>query len=100
MLTARINRETDRLLHDLDISRTAMIVLAALRRSAEPQRLSPAELSEAALLSSAGMTAQLDQLEERGLVRRSPHPEDRRSIYVTLTRAGQTLLDKAIDTYT
>jgi DNA-binding MarR family transcriptional regulator len=45
------------------------------------------------------MTAQLDQLEERGLVRRSPHPEDRRAIYVTLTRPGQKLVDKAIETY-
>jgi DNA-binding MarR family transcriptional regulator len=99
MLTARINRETDRLLQDLDVSRTAMIVLAALRRSGEPQRLSPAELSEAAQLSSAGTTAQLDQLEERGLVRRSPHPDDRRSIYVTLTRPGQKLVDRAIEIY-
>jgi DNA-binding MarR family transcriptional regulator len=99
MLTVRINRETDRLLHDLNVSRTAMIILAALRRSGDPQRLSPSELSEAALLSSAGMTAQLDQLEERGLVRRSPHPEDRRAIYVTLTRPGERLVDKAIETY-
>jgi DNA-binding MarR family transcriptional regulator len=99
MLTARINRETDLLLHDLNVSRTAMITLAALRRSGDAQRLSPSELSEAALLSSAGMTAQLDQLEERGLVRRSPHPEDRRAIYVTLTRPGERLVDKAIETY-
>jgi DNA-binding MarR family transcriptional regulator len=99
MLTSRINRETDRLLHDLDVSRTAMIVLAALRRSGESQRLPPSELSQAAMLSSAGMTAQLDQLEERGLVRRSPHPEDRRALYVTLTRSGERLVDKAIDVY-
>ena len=99
MLTGRINRETDRLLHDLDVSRTAMIILAALRRSSNGQRLSPSELSQAALLSSAGMTAQLDQLEERGLVRRSPHPEDRRALYVTLTPSGQKLVDKAIETY-
>jgi|ERR1700736_1451660 len=99
MLTGRINRETDRLLYDLDVSRTAMIILAALRRSGDAQRLSPSELSQAALLSSAGMTAQLDQLEQRGLVRRSPHPEDRRGLYVTLTRAGQRLVDKAIETY-
>ena len=99
MLTVRINRETDRLLHDLDVSRTAMIVLAALRRSGDAQRLSPSALSQAVLLSSAGMTAQLDQLEERGLVRRSQHPEDRRAIYVTLTRPGQKLVDKAIETY-
>ncbi len=99
MLTGRINRETDRRLHDLNISRTAMIILAALRRSGDGQRLSPSELSQAALLSSAGMTAQLDQLEERGLVRRSPHPEDRRALYVTLTRSGQSLVDKAIEAY-
>lgn len=99
MLTSHINRETDRLLHDLNLSQTALFVLAALRRSGDAQRLSPRELSQAALLSSAGMTAQLDQLEERGLVRRSPHPEDRRAIYVTLTRPGQKLVDQAIETY-
>ena len=38
-------------------------------------------------------------LEERRLVRRSPHPEDRRALYVTLTRSGQSLVDKAIDAY-
>src|SRR6202171_1141607 len=99
MLTSRINRETDRLLHDLDVSRTPMIVLAALRRSGEPHGLSPSKLSQAAMLSSAGMTAQLDQLEERGLVRRSPHPADRRAIYVTLTRSGERRVDRAIDVY-
>jgi len=99
MLTGRINRETDWLLQDLNVSRTAMIILAALRRSGDGQRLSPSELSQAALLSSAGMTAQLDQLEERGLLRRSPHPDDRRALYVTLTPSGQRLVDKAIETY-
>src|ERR1700737_5211362 len=51
MLTGRINRETDRLLHDLDVSRTAMAIIAALRRSSDGQPLSPSELSQAALLS-------------------------------------------------
>jgi DNA-binding MarR family transcriptional regulator len=99
MLSGRIDRETDRLLHDYNLSQTAFFVLAALRRSGDAQRLSPRDLSQAALLSSAGMTAQLDQLEERGLVRRSPHPEDRRAIYVTLTRPGQKLVDKAMEVY-
>jgi DNA-binding MarR family transcriptional regulator len=99
MLTSHINRENDALLHDYSLSQTALFVLAALRRSGVAQRLSPRELSQAVLLSSAGMTAQLDQLEARGLVRRSPHPEDRRAIYVTLTRPGQKLVEKAIETY-
>jgi DNA-binding MarR family transcriptional regulator len=99
MLTSHINRETDAVLHEYELSQTALFVLAALRRSGDAQRLLPRELSQAVLLSSAGMTAQLDQLEERGLVRRSPHPEDRRAIYVTLTRPGQKLVDKAMETY-
>src|SRR4029077_13698432 len=99
MLAGRINRETDWLLQDLNVTRTAMIILAALRRSGDGQRLSPSELSQAALLSSAGMTAQLDQLEDRGILRRSPHPDDRRALYVTLTPSGQRLVDKAIETY-
>jgi DNA-binding MarR family transcriptional regulator len=99
MLAGHINRETDLLLDDDDLAQTAFFVLAALRRSGDAQRLSPRDLSRAAIVSSAGMTAQLDQLEARGLVSRSPHPGDRRAIYVTLTRPGQKLADKAIEAY-
>lgn len=99
MLSVNVNHETDRLLRDLNLSQTALFVLAALRRASGGRPLSPRELSQAALLSSAGMTAQLDQLEERSLVRRSPHPQDRRAIHVTLTRAGQKTADEAISIY-
>jgi DNA-binding MarR family transcriptional regulator len=99
MLTVSINHETDRLLRDLNLSQTALFTLAALRRSSGGRPLLPRELSQATLLSSAGMTAQLDQLEERSLVRRSPHPEDRRAIHVTLTRTGQKTVDEAISIY-
>ena len=45
------------------------------------------------------MTAQLDQLEARALVHRSPDPHDRRGIQVNLTRGGQKLVDQAVGTY-
>jgi DNA-binding MarR family transcriptional regulator len=99
LLAGHISRETDRLLREHDVSQTSLFVLAALRRSGDGQRLSPTELSQAATLSSAGMTAQLDQLGQRDLVRRSPHPQDRRAITVTLTRAGQQLVDRALGSY-
>ena len=44
LLTSYINRETDALLRDYDLSQTALFVLAALRRSGDAQRLSPREL--------------------------------------------------------
>ena len=99
LLTSHINRETERLLHDHQLSQTAFFILAALRRASDGHRLSPRDLSQAAALSSAGMTAQLDQLEARALVQRSPHPNDRRAIHVTLTRSGQKLVDGAVETY-
>jgi DNA-binding MarR family transcriptional regulator len=99
MLTIRFNRESDDLLARYDLSQTAMFILAALRRSPDRQRLSPRALARAALLSSAGLTAQLDQLERRALIQRSPDPSDRRAIHVTITRSGQRLVDQAIGAY-
>lgn len=99
LLTVHINRETERLLRDYHLTQTALFILAALRRSRDGQRLSPRDLSQAVVLSSAGTTAQLDQLEKRLLVQRSPHPKDRRAIQVTLTRGGQKLADQAVGTY-
>src|SRR3954453_10013071 len=41
-------------------------VLAALRRTGAPYRLTPTELSRALLVTSGGMTNRLRSLEERG----------------------------------
>jgi len=38
------------------------------------------------------VTVALDQLEKRGLVRRKPHPTDRRTPLAVLTPAGQEML--------
>jgi|SRR5438105_3109687 len=99
LLTIRINRESDQVLSGFDLTLTGWMTLVALRRSGGDQRLSPGELSRVIALSSAGMTAQLDQLEGSDLVKRSPHPDDRRAVHVTLTRAGQKLVDRAYGPY-
>jgi DNA-binding MarR family transcriptional regulator len=99
LLTVRINRESERLLRDFNLSHTSWWILSLLRRSADGQRLTPGELTRTLPISSAGMTAQLDQLQERNLVERSPHPDDRRALYVTLTRAGQKLFHETIEPY-
>jgi DNA-binding MarR family transcriptional regulator len=40
------------------------------------------------------VTLALDQLEKRRLLKRRPHPSDRRTILASLTPAGRELLDK------
>jgi DNA-binding MarR family transcriptional regulator len=50
---------------------------------------SPRELGAATGLSSAATTAMLDRLEQRGLVHRSPDPDDRRRVVVAMTAEAQ-----------
>jgi DNA-binding MarR family transcriptional regulator len=72
-------------------------VLAALRRQGPPYELSPGALLRTTLVTSGTMTNRVDRLEQAGLVRRRPDPEDKRGVLVTLTPAGQTRVDAALD---
>jgi len=98
LLAARINRDCERLVREYALTTAGWDIVCALRRSS-PQRLSPGSLSRATMLSSAGMTSQLDQLETAGLVERFPDLEDRRAINVAVTRSGQKLVDEVIGPY-
>jgi DNA-binding MarR family transcriptional regulator len=71
-------------------------VLAALRRQGPPYRLSPGALLHATLVTSGTMTNRIDRLEQAGLVRRDPDPQDKRGVLVTLTTAGRTRVDAAL----
>lgn len=71
-------------------------VLAALRRAGSPYELSPGQLLHQTLVGSGTMTNRLDRLENRGLVRRRPDPEDGRGIRVRLAPRGQALVDAAV----
>jgi DNA-binding MarR family transcriptional regulator len=71
-------------------------VLFTLRRAGSPFRLSPTKLAASLLITSGTMTNRLDRLETRGLIRRLPNPNDRRSLDVELTAEGKRLVDEAI----
>lgn len=71
-------------------------VLFTLRRAGAPFRLSPSRLSGSLLISSGAMTNRLDRLEERGLVRRIPNPDDRRSLEIELTPKARRLVDDLV----
>jgi DNA-binding MarR family transcriptional regulator len=70
-------------------------VLAALRRAGPPYELSPGQLLTRTLVGSGTMMHRLDRLEQRGLVRRRPDPDDRRSVRVRLVARGRTKVDAA-----
>ncbi|MGN9844531.1 MarR family winged helix-turn-helix transcriptional regulator [Nonomuraea sp. H19] len=80
--------------HGLDSA--SFDVLATLRRSDPPHRLTPAELMRASMVTSGAITQRLDRLESRGLVTRSPSESDGRGVYVTLTEEGYALIERVL----
>jgi DNA-binding MarR family transcriptional regulator len=72
-------------------------VLAALRRSGPPYRLSPGRLLRETLVTSGTMTNRVDRLAARGYVERYPDPADRRGVLVRLTREGKAAVDAAFE---
>lgn len=71
-------------------------VLATLRRAGAPYALTPTQLFEVLMMSSGGMTNQLDRLQKAGLIERRPNPADRRSMLVTLTEKGLALVNETL----
>ncbi len=80
--------------HGLDAPSFDM--LATLRRSDPPHRLTPAELMRASMVTSGAISQRLDKLEARGLVTRTRAEADARNVHVALTKAGRTLIDAAL----
>lgn len=80
--------------HGLDAS--SFDVLATLRRNEPPHRLTPAELMRSAMVTSGAITQRLDRLQTGGLITRTPSESDGRVVYVELTDAGRTLVDRTL----
>ena len=96
-ISAHLERRTKAALADHDLTFYGFKVLTVLRRSGEPFRLTPSELSRSLYVISGTLTHQLDQLEEAGLVVRKPDPNDRRGVLVELTPLGLSRIDAALD---
>jgi DNA-binding MarR family transcriptional regulator len=69
-------------------------VLLTLRRAGAPYALTPGALLKAAMITSGAMTNRIDRLAAKGLVERSPGPDDRRSVRVQLTPRAHELIDE------
>jgi DNA-binding MarR family transcriptional regulator len=83
-----LTEELDRVLKDFQLTRTAYLVLITLQMSDGHTR-PLGQLSRALLVHPTTVTLAVDQLVRARLVRRIPHPSDRRTILARLTPKGQ-----------
>lgn len=98
-LRNHLTRETEKVFAGHGINAAAFDVLATLRRSGAPYRLSPGDLLATTMVSSGTMTNRLDQLEKAGLIERMHNPEDRRGVIIALTDKGLALVDAAVESH-
>jgi DNA-binding MarR family transcriptional regulator len=97
-LNRRLHRMLDETLSEFGLSLGEWKVLNHLQSTGPPYRRSAGKLAHRAELSSGALTNRLDRLEQAGVVRRLPDPDDRRAVQVELTEHGLKLWEEALRT--
>lgn len=95
-LARLLDAELRRVFAAYGLDRASFDVLATLRRSDPPHRLTPAQLMQTSMVTSGAISQRLDRLEAAGLVTRTRSAEDARVVHVALTPAGLALIDQAL----
>ncbi|PZU85943.1 MAG: MarR family transcriptional regulator [Shinella sp.] len=95
-LRIHVGREIEDVLRQHGLTSSSFDVLATLRRSGAPYRLSPGELLDTLMVTSGTMTNRIDQLEKQNFVERIVNPDDRRSVLIGLTETGLALVDETV----
>ena len=96
-LARYLDRARSRELADLGTDRATLDVLAMLRRSGKPYRMTAGELTKASLVTSGAISLRLDKLQRAGLITREFHASDRRRVNVELTASGVALVDSVVE---
>jgi DNA-binding MarR family transcriptional regulator len=91
-----VDAELNRTFAEHGLDAASFDVLATLKRSGPPYRLTPTGLMQSAMVTSGAITQRLDRLEARGLVTRTRSDQDGRSRDVELTPEGHALIDRAL----
>jgi DNA-binding MarR family transcriptional regulator len=95
-LSRRFSRFLDETLAEFKLDHAEWKLLGLLARRGEAYSSSPGKLARMMELSSGAMTNRLDRLEEAGLLRRRPDPNDRRGIQVELTEQGRRVYEDSV----
>ncbi len=91
-----LEREMEKVFAAHDLNLASFDVLATLRRSGAPYRLSPGDLMANTMVTSGTMTHRVDQLVRAGHVERIRNPLDGRSVLIALTDRGLKVIDAAV----
>lgn len=94
-MSRKLEQWYTRQLADLDLSHGEWSVVAQLA-TAEGTPMTPSRLADASNVAASSMTHRLDKMTERGLVRRSPDPDNRTRVLVELTDQGWELFGAAV----
>ena len=87
-----LSKIAQRSIEDTGLGLTDFVALEALLHKG-PQTIT--EIQDRVLLASGSMTAAVDRLEEKGLIRRTSAPGDRRIKVLKLTPAGKRIAESA-----
>jgi len=98
-IALHINTEAEAVFSRFGVTHAGFQVLASLYRAGPPYRRSPSRVARGLMLSAAGLTGRMDQLERVGLLHRSRDREDRRAVVVELTSAGRRLVRTAFPVF-
>jgi len=94
-IALHINTEAEATFSRFGVTHAGFQVLASLYRAGPPYRRSPSRVARGLMLSGAGLTGRMDQLERIGLLQRNRDRDDRRAVVVELTAAGRRLVRAA-----
>ena len=97
-IARRLRRSLDETLSEFGLDWGDWKLLIGLRQGGPPYQRSPGQLAKWTELSSGAMTNRLDRLEEAGIVRRLPDPDDRRGLQIELTPEGMKIYERAMKT--
>ncbi|MFY0477307.1 MarR family winged helix-turn-helix transcriptional regulator [Achromobacter marplatensis] len=98
-LNAFAARNVNRSFRRYNLHQGEFDVLATLYRTGAPHAMNPQRLVDALLLTSGAMTNRIDRLEQAGLLVRTPNPDDRRGIIVSLTTEGLRVIKLVLKDY-
>lgn len=87
----RLNRRVRQARPVGDLTVTQLSALTSIRLAGT---MTPRELADVERVQPPTMTKIVAKLEERGLVRRTPHPTDGRQVILAATEGGQAVLDQ------